>query len=474
MRSLPPLCLLFLLAGPAAADDAPLPRKLTLSPARPTDPALLRRLLPELIEQRPGNAAEHYAKAEKLYKAAGVGKDLLTADGWMETPLDKYPKAEARALLKEAEQILAEVEAATRCESCDFGHAERIRKDNIGARLEELQTLRNLCRLFEVRIRLDLAEGDIERALRTTRLVLAMARHAGGSPTLISTLVGLAIANRAAERLEEIVQQPGAPNLYWPLTGLPEHFLDVRQALQAERMGAYSLYLGKNAEAAFELDCGPLPPEEAREMGKRISAMDSDLTGHPDRWTLGFAVQRKHEAAKKALIASGRPKEKVEAMPPLQVAVLYGLLQYDEHLDEIAKWQSAPFWEAQPAMREAERKIRQAKAEAGDVRSAAPALPVAPLLLPAVQKVLASRVRMDRRIALFRCIEGVRLYAAEHDGKLPASLGEVKGVPLPVDPVTGKAFHYEVTGATATLSSTPFDNRTDWAGAPSYELTIRK
>ncbi len=61
---------------------------------------------------------------------------------------------------------------------------------------------------------------------------------------------------------------------------------------------------------------------------------------------------------------------------------------------------------------------------------------------------------MDQRIALLRHVEALRLYAAEHDGTLPAKLSDVS-VPLPVDPFTGKPFRYEVTGNTAHLRGTP-------------------
>ncbi len=68
--------------------------------------------------------------------------------------------------------------------------------------------------------------------------------------------------------------------------------------------------------------------------------------------------------------------------------------------------------------------------------------------MPATKAVRRAQARLDQRIALLRHVEALRLHAAEHDGKLPAKLSEVS-VPLPDDPVTGKPFRYELTGATA-------------------------
>jgi hypothetical protein len=48
-------------------------------------------------------------------------------------------------------------------------------------------------------------------------------------------------------------------------------------------------------------------------------------------------------------------------------------------------------------------------------------------------------------------------------------------VPLPVDPVTGKAFRYELKDGTAILHGTPpagFEKQAAWN--VRYEITIRK
>jgi hypothetical protein len=69
-------------------------------------------------------------------------------------------------------------------------------------------------------------------------------------------------------------------------------------------------------------------------------------------------------------------------------------------------------------------------------------------------KVRTSQARLEQRIALLRCVEGLRLYAAAHDGKLPATLADVP-VPLPVDPMTGQAFIYALKDGVASVRGTP-------------------
>ncbi len=95
-------------------------------------------------------------------------------------------------------------------------------------------------------------------------------------------------------------------------------------------------------------------------------------------------------------------------------------------------------------------------------------------LLPAYYKVMTAKVRLHQSVALLMVAEGVRAHAADNAGKLPVALDAVK-LPLPVDPVTGKPFGYEVKDGTASIRGTPAPGREK---EPSfnrvYEVTVRK
>jgi hypothetical protein len=94
---------------------------------------------------------------------------------------------------------------------------------------------------------------------------------------------------------------------------------------------------------------------------------------------------------------------------------------------------------------------------------------LAGLLLPATMKVLQASNRVDRRIAALRCVEAIRLYAAEH-GRLPNTLEAVRSVPIPNNPTTGTPFEYEIDGE-RTILTVPSPSRTTSA---KYEIRIRK
>src|SRR5581483_9839120 len=101
-------------------------------------------------------------------------------------------------------------------------------------------------------------------AVRTAKTMFALARHLGEYPAEAANRVGLEIANMALDTLEEMVQQPGCPNLYWALTDLPSPLVDVRKGLQ-----------GHSAQVAAELrplrDDAPMTESEAEEVFGHLS-----------------------------------------------------------------------------------------------------------------------------------------------------------------------------------------------------------
>src|SRR5260370_24327295 len=148
---------------------------------------------------------------------------------------------------------------------------------------------------------------------------------------------------------------------------------------------------------------------------------------------------RSNENWTRAMLAAGRPAERVEAMTPLEVSLLHSFLEYDQALAEWQAVQSLPYWEAQPRMekiRVAQRRRPRNLAQA--MRGDGPLFPLAGQFVPAVEKVLMARTRLDRRIAALRNVEALRLYAAAHDGRWPERLEDVKDGPVPLHPATGK------------------------------------
>lgn len=447
-------------AAPAHAQDAE-PKAaeyvLSLRPVGPPLPSFKHELVPArgLVKN---NAALLWHRALHLMAdARPAGKEFSDAQQKLETavgkPLVDFPREEARTFLKTFGNTFKEMEAAAKCDHCDWGTADRIAVEGIGFMLPDAQKMRELAFLLNVRTRLNAADGKVELALRDVQTGFALARHAVQGPTLISFLIGNAIAAQSVRELEQVMQVPGCPNLYWSLTALPRPLIDLSKGMEGElRSMEATIPLPKDVEK------GPMTPEEALAALDRLWAGLQKLAEEEGkagvaegRLGLAFYITLTHPSARKALLAAGKTEAELDAMPPAQVVMLDALVRFRNLRDEHFVWFSAPYTEAMQGMKASEAKIKE-------LRRSPPLdylQTMLLLLLPAVDKVYAGQVRTERRVASLRAVEAVRLHMAKSDGKPPAALADVSVVPVPVDPATGRPFEFIAEGNKFTLSVPP-------------------
>jgi hypothetical protein len=285
--------------------------------------------------------------------------------------------------------------------------------------------------------------------------MFAMSRHLGEHPTLIGDLVGIAIAQITIGPLEEMLEQPGCPNLYWALTNLPNPLISLDKGMEGER----ALIL---AELRGLDDTAPMSPGQ---INKLVAHLDKlfGFAGKENSLRARLKArsndEKQVEAARRRLIEHGIAEERVARFPADQVILLDEKWKSEVHRDEEMKLMNLPTWQV----------------EALSARAKPPKDPALfDVLVPAVQKVRHAQGRIEQRIALLRCVEALRLYAAEHEGKWPEKLSDID-VPLPVDPFTGKPFVYKVEGETAHLRGTPPRGQKENPFLNiHYEITIRK
>jgi hypothetical protein len=467
-------CLITLLvaAVSALAQDSPEEEatQLTLSSAAAPSPALKYKLMPELMDQTPGNAALEYYRAfsPDWWGTIRETKTWMKIDDARQAPFKDFPRKEMAWI--ENLRMLEQVDRAARREYVDWGMGERLRRDGINLLLPDVQSLRNIATLLAVRARVQIAEDRFDKAVYTLQSGLALAHHAGDGVILIQDLVGMAIAAQMLAQLEELIQRPGAPNFYWALADLPRPFFDMRKALQGEK-----LWASGTIPELYTLETTRLTPEQQQKLLQLVGGGLEALFGGRPNWKPNWNnrlmgtlfVLHAYPESKQALIAEGRKPEEVEALPALQVVLIHSLHIYQRLQDDLFKSYGLSYWEAQPLMKQADERIRQARRR----------LEGMPFIdfLPAIQKVMAAGVRTDRRIAALRCIEAIRIYAAAHDGKLPTTLDAITEVPVPIDPVIGKAFTYRVSGERATLYAPPPPGEQATShNTLNYELTLRR
>ncbi len=427
--------------------------KLTLHPARVPVPALKYRLLPEARDLKPGNAATLYYRAftpewQVELKKPEIRKDL---DKWLDDTSKPPPNALKFVLHSAA---LKEIDLAARRAYCDWEMLDRLRKEGIGMLMVDIQSFRTFASLLVARARFQMLDKKFDDAIYTLQTGFQFGRHVSAGPTVIQSLVGTAITALMTGEVEQLMQQPGAPNLYWALTNLPRPFIDLHTPLEGEKIFIDSYFPGwrdmlKDPQAA------PMSPQEMDAFVTKIfegvntfglQATANEFQTFGVKTALGVMAASCYPDGRKFLLEQGHPKKLVDQMAVSQVALLYEISQFDQFYDDMIKWYGLPYPEMRKGVLAAEAKLKQAKAQSK------PGTMLATLLLPAMIKVSEASYRTDRKIALLRCIEALRIYAADHDDKLPAALADIHEVPVPNDPYTGKAFGYEVDNATAILN----------------------
>ncbi len=438
-------------------DDEDPTIRLVLHPAAEPRPALKYQLLPGFLDRRPGNAAVHYGKVKSENDVLFGDRELRERiHRWLDTPLAKLrSEASSERWLLNDHPIFEHLERAARCESCDWQLPIR-EGEFYTILLPEVQEARRFARLLGVRARLQIAHGRFDEAVQTLQSGYGQARHVGNGPTLINGLVGVAICNIMCGHVREFIQQPDAPNLYWALTQLPSPLIDMRRGIETEMHAVHLSF-----PELSDLDDMTRGPEYWRESLERFWKNFSQYAGMEGLATrpegLTVLCIRGYPMAKRRLIDRGFSTEQVEAMPVGQVVALDTMRTYEELRDEQFKWFNVPFWESHEGFERAERQSMQSDE----------ILFVANMVMPAVKAVRTAVVRNDRQIAALRVIEALRLYAAGHDGELPGNLGQITEVPIPIDPVTGRPFAYQLRRDTAILEGPPLP------GAPlRFEISL--
>src|SRR5262249_27611727 len=96
--------------------------------------------------------------------------------------------------------------------------------------------------MLACRARLQIAGQHYDKAIHSLQTGMAMSRHLGDSPLLISSLVGVASANLMLKEVEELIQAPHSLNLYLALVQLPVPFIDIHKAIEGEDLTLFGTF----------------------------------------------------------------------------------------------------------------------------------------------------------------------------------------------------------------------------------------
>jgi hypothetical protein len=332
--------------------------------------------------------------------------------------------------------------------------------------LPHLSTFRRMIFAMQLQIRLKIADRQTDQALEMLQQGLYMGRSIAQGPTVIQDLVGTAITALMLKEVEGLIQMTDSPNLYWALTALPDPMIDMHSSLENEREVLFVEF-----PQLRNLESEVLTPGQASaivsDFMKKIQTLSGDMKDVPFKGLLPVGwVMMHYSDAKEYLARKEYSQERIEALPAAQAVLIYQKQEYLEILDSMFKWFELPYYQAQPHLKKAEKRLNDHLSAKGIKAN------LFCTLLPAMSRIAFLQARLDRNIALLRTVEAIRMFAADHSGQLPGSLTEITSVPVPSDPVTGKDFIYHrIDARNARLEApvAPAESRR----RPVYELTIK-
>ena len=177
-------------------------------------------------EQKTGDGASFYNKAVEA-----LPKDLDMNKVWdcTQVPLSKMSQADAGAIVQQAQATLQLVNQGAQCRSCDWPPFDP------NALPTNLAAYRQLAALVCVKARLEIVKSQYSEALSTLRAGMTAASHIGNAPSIVQSLVGIAMARMMLQQVEDIAQMPNSPNLYAAPKALPSPLIDVNVPIANEQ-----------------------------------------------------------------------------------------------------------------------------------------------------------------------------------------------------------------------------------------------
>jgi len=463
-------CLLFFAALPLSAQPA-IPEKdgkvsvpIQLTPNAAPKPLSDFALLVDYGEKQPGEQVGGFLKCfmeqERFFAQDEQEKRLK----YLSLPLKDVPVSvgveNGIAYKPKYASMMVMIDQAARFNRTEWNEYFNLRNDGAYMLIPEVQRLRLLALVVHLRLRQELKAEEFDKAVVSVRTLFALAHLLESHPTLIGGFVGLSMASMAVNGLEEMIGQPKCPNLYWNLADLPSPFLSLRSGLGGEKTFFKAQFAktlpGDNAMSDKELGAAFQIIAELQRMSGPVVLGEKPGVKYP----LLAANDKLLDGVRARLKADGVDAATIKDLPKLQLAVLADAHRYFETRDELFKWLNRPHPEALAGLKSADEFVA-AERKAGWL--------IGPMFLPSLQKVKQAQARLDQRLALLMALEAIRLHAFEKKA-LPGKLADI-AVVVPVDPVSGKPFAYEMKDGTATLRPhTPIlksDNRT-------YEISLRK
>lgn len=439
----------------SSSTDQPTPAVLAIHAMDQPDPLLRYRLWPAPQDRLHRNPAPLISRAlileiQRSSDARNEFSELYSQ--CTELSLDDLPRDQIRTVLDRHSATIRELRRAENLMQLDYDlQLEHLSGPEIIATvLPELQEMRHLGRLLCLRARLAVAEQRWDDFVDDCRLCFRLSEFAGHSTDfLIGRLVGFAISSIMLDVIEEAIQKPECPNLYWALVSLPaERLFETRESLEFE-----SVLMGRVLDAAGPLPNHPIGEIAAREK-LRLIVQDASLMLSDNRMAnkessallAGMYVVTMAEPSRDLLAGTAAWGDRARDLSASEAVLRAARLRYARIRDRWVAWSMLPAeaWDQYDAER------KQAFGVATPQFDVLTSLVHG--LIPAVNAARNSGRRTSQQRNYLCTIESIRMHAAT-TGELPDSIENMRPVPAWHDAIAVKPFGYQRSSARrATLT----------------------
>lgn len=436
------------------------PKVIEISPMAQPDPLLRYRLWPAPERRQRENIAPLVSRAVLMAGTAPKSALQEFSDRnteWSELSIDELPQDDVEELLAKytSASAIRELQRGENLMQIDYN----LQLDGLSANelietlLPEYSEMRQLARILALRARLAVAQGRWDDAMKDLRVGIRLGEFAGRSTDfLVGRLIGFAIHSLMMGVIEEAIQRPDCPNLYWALAGMPvERLFETKQALEFE-----SVLTSRIFDFAEPLPEQPIGAAAARERIKRLID-DANATlisaggenGSTSKLMAGLYVVSLTEPSRELLSETAEWSGRVDELSSAEAVLRATMLKFARARDRWVAWSTLPneSWDEYTAEREM---AFGESASDGDLL-----VSMVNMLMPAVQAARSAGLRTTQQHHLLATIEAIRMHAAK-TGELPKSLDAMRPVPAWQDALAGAPFKYQRASKTeAILTRTP-------------------
>lgn len=409
------------------------------------DPLLKYRLWPAAEHRQSENSSPLVSRALLLKSQVSRQKTVEFSERyneWIEMRLEDLPGDQIRAVLVPYATALNELRRAENLMQLDYDLQldQMSGPEIIATLLPEFQEMKSLARVLQLRARLAVSEGRWDDFVDDCRLGFRLSEIAGHSTDfLLGRILGFGISGMILDVIEEAIQRPRCPNLYWALVSLPtERLFELRESLEFE-----SVFMGRILGSAGSLPDKPIGENAARNRLLEI-VRDAGLVLSNNRMSseqsaallAGMYVVTMAEPSRELLAETETWGERAYELSSSEAVLRAAQLRYLRIRDRWIAWSMLPYEAWEP--------YRAELNEAFDV-TIAPYDVLSSLvqsLMPAVGvAVNAARRRAQQRN--FLCtLESIRMHTYETGG-FPESIETIRPVPAWHDTLSVKPFGYQ-------------------------------